>query len=91
MTATIAYKTLDLIDAIENRGLVSTHIEGFVGCIIARGSDMQDLPKAACTVQYFPAEQTYKVWWPDHPWTELVEDYLALIHDESGVADATDE
>ena len=86
---TIAYKTLDLIDAIENRGLRAEWIENCVGCFIAKGSDMEGLPKAACCVQYFPQTQSYKVWWPDHPWTETVQDYLDLIRDESGVADAT--
>lgn len=88
---TIAYKTLDLVDAIENRGLEATHIEGCVGCIIAKGSDMEGLPKAACCVQHFPKDGSYKVWWPDHPWTELVQDYLDLIRDASSVADATQE
>ena len=85
---TIAYKTLDLIDAIENRGLEVTHIEGHVGCIIPRGSDLEGLPKTTCCVQYFPQEGSYKVWWPDHPWTELVQDYLDIIHDESGAEGA---
>ena len=88
---TIAYKTLDLIDAIENRGLEVTHIEGHVGCIIPRGSDLEGLPKVACGVQYFPQQDAYKVWWLDHPWTELVQDYLDIIRDESGVAKATGE
>lgn len=91
MTATVPYKTLDLIDAIENRGLTATHIEGFVGCIIAKGSSLEGLPKAACCVQYFPREGSYKVWWPDHLWTDAVQDYVDMIRDESGVAEATGE
>jgi len=91
MTAIIPHKTLDLVDAIENRGLAATHIEGCVGCIIAKGSNLEGLPKAACCVQFFPRDQSYKVWWPDHPWTEPVEDYVAMIRDSSGVAEATGE
>lgn len=91
MTTTVPHKTLDLVDAIENRGLVAIWIEGAVGCIIAKGSSLEGLPKAACLVQYFPQDQQYKVWWPDHAWTEPVQDYVDMIHDESGVADATQE
>lgn len=91
MTATVPHKTLDLVDAIENRGLVAIWTEGSVGCVIAKGSDMQGLPKAACCVQYFPRSQSYKVWWPDHPWTEPVQDYVDMIRDASGVAEATQE
>ena len=85
----IAYKTLDLIDAIENRELVAEPIEGFVGCTIAKGSDMEGLPRAACFVQYLPLDEVYKVWWPDHRWAPEVQDYVDMIRDESGVADAT--
>jgi hypothetical protein len=86
---TINHKTLDLVDAIENRGLEAIWIEGFVGCIVAKGSDMEGLPKAACFVQYFPQDEQYKIWWPDHAWTEEVAEYVAMIGDASGVAEAT--
>ena len=87
--AIIKHKTLDLVDAIENRGLAPIWIEGFVGCMIPKGSDMEGLPKAACLVQFFPQDQQYKVWWPDHAWTEEVAEYVAMIGDASGVAEAT--
>jgi hypothetical protein len=87
--AIIKHKTLDLVDAIENRGLAPIWIEGFVGCMIPKGSDMEGLPKAACLVQFFPQDQQYKVWWPDHAWTEEVAEYVAMIDDASGVAEAT--
>lgn len=88
---TIDHKTLDLVDAIENRGLAPIWIEGFVGCIIPKGSSLEGLPKAACCVQFFPKDQQYKVWWPDHAWSESVQDYVDMIHDASGVAEATDD
>jgi hypothetical protein len=86
---TINHKTLDLVDAIENRGLAPIWIEGFVGCMIPKGSSLEGLPKAACLVQFFPQDQQYKVWWPDHAWTEEVAEYVAMIGDASGVAEAT--
>jgi len=85
----IDHASLDLVDDIENRGLVPVWIEGAVGCIIPKGSDMEGLPKVACCVQFFPQDQRYKVWWPDYAWTKEVEDYLAMIRDASGVAEAT--
>jgi hypothetical protein len=87
--AIIKHKTLDLVDAIENRGLTPIWIEGAVGCFIAKGSDMEGLPKAACCIQYFPQDEQYKVWWPDFPWTEDVQNYVEMIDDASGVANAT--
>ena len=80
----IAHKTLDVVDAIENRGLTPSNCDGFVGCWIDPGSNLEDLPRAAAVVELDAKTGLYKVWWPDHPWTELVEDYLAMIHDASG-------
>lgn len=80
----IPYKTLDLIDAIENRGLLATSIEGRVGCVVPKGSDMEGLPKAACCVEYNTRDDSYKVWWPAHPWTGVVQDYVDMTRDPSG-------
>jgi hypothetical protein len=85
----IDHASLDLVDDIENRGLVPVWIEGAVGCIIPKGSDMEGLPKAACCVQYYPRNESYKVWWPDRIWTEQIAAYVEMIDDVSGVANAT--
>lgn len=85
----IDHASLDLVDAIEERGLTPIWIEGAIGCFIAKGSDMEGLPKAACCIQYFPQDQQYKVWWPDRIWTEQIAAYTETINDVSGVANAT--
>ena len=86
----IDHKALDLVDAIENRGLSPISIEGFVGCTIPKGSDLEGLPKSGCLVQLCPQDEQYKVWWPAHVWTQQIDAYVEMIEDPSGVAGATE-
>jgi len=79
--------TMDLVDAIANRELEPLWTEGSVGCIIAKGSSLEGLPKVACCVQHFPRDGSYKVWWPDHPWTEGEQEYVDTLFDSSGEAE----
>jgi hypothetical protein len=84
--------TADLIDAIANRELpvlwYGATSAPCVSTFIARGSDLDGLPRAGAIVREVPGEG-YTVYWPAEIWNERVSEYVATIADASGVAFAT--
>jgi hypothetical protein len=93
MQALIPYNTLDLIDAIANSELVPirhTPAGAAAPCVatrIAAGGSMAQLPRSRCNVE--EVEGGYLVSWPHRVWTDEVAEYVAMIFDSSGVANAT--
>jgi hypothetical protein len=84
--------TADLIDAIVNRELRPIPYSGrqmygedCVACVIARGSDMEGLPKEGATVDNMGLD--YVVYWPRADWTDGVQEYVDTIDDSSGKAE----
>jgi hypothetical protein len=84
--------TADLIDAIANRELpvlwYGATDAPCVSTFIARGSDLDGLPRAGAIVRVVPGEG-YTVYWPAEIWNEHVSEYVATLADASGVAFAT--
>ena len=85
--------TADLIDAIANRGLpvlwYGATDAPCVSTFIARGSDLDGLPRAGAMVRLSVNEDGYVVHWPAAHWDANVAEYVATIFDPSGVAGAT--
>ena len=84
--------TMDLIDAIANRGLIPYAYSGrnmygqkCVACDVDRGSDLEDLPKAGATVDQMGLG--YVIYWPRAEWDDSVQEYVDTIRDPSGEAE----
>ena len=85
--------TADLIDAIANRGLpvlwYGATATPCVSTFIPVRSNMDDLPKSGAQIRLSVNEDGYVVHWPAAHWDANVAEYVATIHDPSGVAGAT--
>jgi len=84
--------TMDLVDAIANRELRPIPYSGrqmygqdCVACVVARGSNMEGLPKEGATVDNMGLD--YVVYWPHAEWTEGVQEYVDTLFDSSGEAE----
>jgi hypothetical protein len=83
--------TMDLVDAIANRELRPIPYSGHqygrncVACVVARGSNMDDLPKEGAIVDSMGKD--YIVYWPCAEWTAGVQEYVDTLFDSSGEAE----
>jgi len=81
--------TADLVDAIANRELRPFPYSGrqmygqdCVACIVAKGSNLEGLPKAGATIDTMGFG--YVVYWPSAEWTAGVQEYVDTLFDSSG-------
>ena len=79
--------TMDLIDAIFDRELQPRRHGGHggVACHIAKGSDLEGLPKAGMQVE--SGNGGYLVSWPKVRWTSGVQEYVDTVLDPSASCD----
>jgi hypothetical protein len=85
----IQSNTADLVDAIFNRELRPFPYSGrqmygqdCVACIVAKGSNMDGLPKAGAIVDSMGLD--WVVYWPHAEWTPGVQEYVDTLADPSG-------
>jgi hypothetical protein len=88
----IQNSTMDLVDAIANRELRPIPYSGrqmygedCVACVVARGSNMEDLPKEGALVDSMGLD--FVVYWPRAEWTAGVQEYVDTLFDPSGAAE----
>ena len=88
----ILNSTMDLVDAIANRELSPFAYSGrqmygqdCVACIVAKGSNLDGLPKAGATIDSMGLD--YVVYWPNAEWTAGVQEYVDTLFDHSGRAE----
>ena len=85
----ILNSTAVLVDAIFNRELRPFPYSGrqmygqdCVACIVAKGSNMDGLPKAGAIVDSMGLD--WVVYWPHAEWTDGVREYVETLDDPSG-------